>query len=444
MAIYHASCKPVGRRAGRSSVAAAAYRAGCELIDERTGEVHDYGRKSGVVLAQVIAPNGLNLGRSELWNAAEAREKRKDGRTAREWVVALPHELGEAQRIEVAREFAGWLVARYQVAADMAVHQPARGGDDRNHHAHILLTTRKVNESGTLTEKSDIELDGAQLKRRGVTSSKNQIVECRQAWERIVNFALEQAGHLVRIDHRSHDDAELAVMPTTKLGPTATDMERKGRRSARGEINRALAEKNKSIRAANDELKSLRIVEARGKVIKNELFELERNIDKKPKKWTTPLLEAARSALLRAATAYECLINWRGLEKKFLSSNGELQITKNKMNALGEIDQLAEEKLEAAEFEMSYANMLAHEEWINKNEADKLKIIKIKVELEKINSFDCGYTEEKENDQIIDKKEVGDKKDNTKNWRPLRRAHGGSGATPASKSRPSASFNLRL
>ena len=58
--------------------------------------------------------------RSTLWNAAEAAEKRKDARVAREIEVALPHELTADQRLELTREFAQGLADRYGVAVDFA------------------------------------------------------------------------------------------------------------------------------------------------------------------------------------------------------------------------------------------------------------------------------------------------------------------------------------
>ncbi|MFW1912105.1 MobA/MobL family protein, partial [Acinetobacter ursingii] len=80
----------------------------------------------------------------KVWNLAEKSENRKDARTAREWVIALPDELDEEQRKDLAREFAQSLVDRFGVVADLAIHAPSKCGDDKNHLAHILLTTRKA------------------------------------------------------------------------------------------------------------------------------------------------------------------------------------------------------------------------------------------------------------------------------------------------------------
>jgi hypothetical protein len=91
VAIYHFTTYTMGRAAGHSAVAAAAYRSGSKLVDERTGEVHDFTRKGGVLSAEIVTPRGVPTpDRERLWNAAEAAEKRKDARTAREWRIALP------------------------------------------------------------------------------------------------------------------------------------------------------------------------------------------------------------------------------------------------------------------------------------------------------------------------------------------------------------------
>jgi ATP-dependent exoDNAse (exonuclease V) alpha subunit len=153
VAIYHCSTKPIARSSGRSAVAAAAYRSGDCLVDERQGLEHDYTRRSGVLHTELVLPEGAGeWSRAELWNAAEKTEKRKDARTAREWEVALPDELGEAERRELAVRFAGGLAKKYGCAVDVALHAPDREGDHRNWHAHLLATTRKVT-AGALAEK---------------------------------------------------------------------------------------------------------------------------------------------------------------------------------------------------------------------------------------------------------------------------------------------------
>ena len=239
MAIYHCSVKTVSRSAGRSATGAAAYRAGVCLEDDRTGEVHDYRRKRGVEHTELVFPSGVNVERSELWNQAEKAENRKNSTVAREYEVALPEELTPRERLELVREFAQHLVERYGVAADLAVHAPGKGGDLRNHHAHILTTTRQVTPAGF----------GA--KTRVLDDKKTKEIEnIRAVWAVMTNRALEKGEHEARVDHRSLEAQGVQRDPTQHLGPVATALERRGEKSERGDLNRGHGE----YRAAQAEL----------------------------------------------------------------------------------------------------------------------------------------------------------------------------------------------
>src|SRR5690606_5667727 len=118
------------RSKGDSAVAAAAYRSGARLKDERTGTIHRYEKRKGVKSAFIVAPHGSDekfLTRAFLWNAAEQAETRKNARVAREVILALPHELSDKARAELARDMALYLMERYRVAVDVAVHSPVKG-----------------------------------------------------------------------------------------------------------------------------------------------------------------------------------------------------------------------------------------------------------------------------------------------------------------------------
>ena len=109
MAIYHLSVKTISRSAGRSATAAAAYRAGIKITDERTGELHDYSRKSGVEYTELVLPAHAPdwaTNRAALWNAAEQAETRKNSTVAREFEIALPSELSPEERQRLAVDFA--------------------------------------------------------------------------------------------------------------------------------------------------------------------------------------------------------------------------------------------------------------------------------------------------------------------------------------------------
>ncbi|WP_312620136.1 MobQ family relaxase, partial [Agrobacterium pusense] len=214
MAIYHLSTKPVSRSSGRSAVASAAYRCAVLLTNHRDGLVHDFTRKEGVEHKEIVLPEGLSadwaLDRSALWNAAEFAEKRKDARVAREFEIALPHELSPEGRLKAARAFAQDLANRYGAAVDFAIHSPSEHGDIRNYHAHVLMTTRQVGRTG-LGEKTYLEHKNARLLAHGMATTDMQLRDIRQAWEGIANRQLQREGLDVRIDHRSHMERGLEL-----------------------------------------------------------------------------------------------------------------------------------------------------------------------------------------------------------------------------------------
>ena len=242
MAIYHLSAQIISRKAGRSSTAAAAYRSAERIVDERTGEIHDYTRKGGVSHTEIVMPAGSDWAptRAELWNAVEAKNKRADSQVAREFLVALPDELDQNQRRELALAFARELADKYQIAADVCIHAPGRG-DQRNHHAHILTSTNKVQGHGFGNKAR--ELDFIAHNMAGKVGQANEIDLVRERWERRANQALEMAGQEARIDRRSLAEQGIEDRaPGAHLGPTATAIERSGRESDVGRRAREQAD----------------------------------------------------------------------------------------------------------------------------------------------------------------------------------------------------------
>lgn len=247
MAIYHLSVKAISRSAGRSATAAAAYRAGCQITDKRTGEVHNFTRKKGVESADIVLPDGSPqwaTNRAKLWNAAELAEKRKDACVAREYEVALPAELSAEARRCLALDFAKEMANAEGCAVDVAIHAPGRDGDNRNYHAHIMRTTRKVGPE-CLTDKLDTEKAGR--------NRRHDLDAVRQRWAELINERLAENEIAQRVDHRSLKDQGIDREPTSHLGPAVTDMKRNDKQSevlARIEAERLLEKmRKKSIEA---------------------------------------------------------------------------------------------------------------------------------------------------------------------------------------------------
>lgn len=246
MAIYHFSEKNISRSDGRSAIACAAYRSGEKLIDHTYGKTQDYTKKNGVEYSSIYAPDNTNkklLDRQNLWNAVEQSEFKKNGeiklsaRLAKEYEVALPHELTHEQRKDLIDNFCKKIVADHGVIVDASIHAPH--DDNLNCHAHIMFTTRKVSAKGELGAKArEFNDRGPQL-----------LKEWRETFAIVTNDHLERAGLDVRIDHRSYKDQDRDYLePTVHEGNEITALRRDG-------IDTEISLKNDKIIARNEELK---------------------------------------------------------------------------------------------------------------------------------------------------------------------------------------------
>lgn len=275
MAIYHLSVKTFSRSNGQSATAAVAYRAGAKIECEREGRTHDYTKKGGVLHSEIFlpdnAPDWAN-DRQKLWNEAEKAEKRKNSTVAREFEVALPYELNEEQRIALVQDFAKQIVDRHGCAVDAHLHDDDRRTVKANHHAHIMLTTRKL------------EKDGFTKKTRELDQKKSgEVVYWREQWAKTVNEHLRSCGIEKTVDHRSLKEQGLERQPTIKLGINATALERKGIKTEKGEYNRAITAYNpdKLNEHLTTQFKQAKELHNKINFIKKRLPEVKRDIAEK-------------------------------------------------------------------------------------------------------------------------------------------------------------------
>ncbi len=209
MAIFRIQISSLSRGAGRRATAAAAYRAGERIRDERGGQLYNFSRRRDVLHTEIFLPSQFDgvavpwaRQRERLWNTAEHAEKRYNARVAREYQVLLPAELDAGQRVTLSRAFARELAERYHVAVDLAVHAPRPDSDPRNFHAHLLTTTREVTPAG-LGAKAGLDLQPRERERRGLPDHSQEYVNVRERWAAHVNEALRAANIEARVDHRS-------------------------------------------------------------------------------------------------------------------------------------------------------------------------------------------------------------------------------------------------
>jgi hypothetical protein len=234
MAIFHMAIRPVKRSAGQQATGAAAYRAGEKIRDERTGDVHNHSRRKDVRHTEIFLPSKLDASnatwardRARLWNTAEAAEKQRNSRVAREYQVALPPELTPEQRLALARSFSRELADRYGVAVDLAIHDPKPGRESQNFHAHMLTTTREVTPTG-LGAKAGLDMHNVARAQRGLSSHSEEYSTLRERWATLTNQALSEANIDARIDHRSLAAQGIDRKPLLHVPMEFYQLERKG------------------------------------------------------------------------------------------------------------------------------------------------------------------------------------------------------------------------
>ena len=244
MAIYYLGVKSFGRSAGTGgsvSTSAAAYRSGERIRDERTDRIYDHSQRRDVQYKEILLPSHLDgagsqldwaRDRHRLWNAVERSEPRANARVAREYVLALPHELNVEQRTALARTFAQEIADRYHNAVDLAIHQPRT--DPRNFHAHLLSTTRELTATG-FGPKTIAELSGAARFEQGLPRAMQEHAQIRERWADMSNEALRAAGLEVRISHIPDSEAILRPQARAWLPRVAWELERRGEHSVLGD-----------------------------------------------------------------------------------------------------------------------------------------------------------------------------------------------------------------
>lgn len=224
----------IARSKGQSVVAAAAYRSGEVLDDDRVGKTFDYSRKEDVIHAEIMTPLGAPSWASDraiLWNKVEASEKRKDAQLARNIIAALPRELSQEQNLALVRGYIQDNFTSKGMIADFAIHESDAGDGFKNPHAHILLTLRPL-EGGEFGKKNRH------------WNQKNTLNSWRHSWEAHTNQHLEIAGRMERVSLKSYKAQGINKHPQVHLGEDAGNLEKRGIETSKGDHNRKVRHEN--------------------------------------------------------------------------------------------------------------------------------------------------------------------------------------------------------
>ena len=296
MAIYHLCIKIISRGKGKSAVAAASYRSGEKIKNEYDGIVHDFTRKGGISHTEILLPQNAPQefsDRGTLWNSVEKIEKSKNSQLAREIEIALPKELDREKQIELVREYVKENFVKVGMCADIALHDK----NDGNPHCHILLTMRPLNEDKTWGAKSKkeyildengekVKLKNGNYKTRKINTvdwnEQDKAEEWRKTWADITNKYLEENSIQEKVDHRSYQRQGIEEIPTIHLGVSASQMEKKGIATDRGNINREIRKQNRLLQEIKLRIKALmRWIRGIGKEEKAETDKLKSTLPPK-------------------------------------------------------------------------------------------------------------------------------------------------------------------
>ena len=255
-----------------SAVGASAYRSGEVLKNEYDGITHDFTRKRGIVHTEILLPPHAPpdfADRSTLWNSVEKIEKSKNSQLAREIEVALPIELDREQQIQLVRDYVQKNFVSVGMCADIAIHDKETG----NPHAHIMLTMRPLEQSGEWGAKSKkeyildkngqrIKLKNGSFKSRKIDTvdwnNKEKAEVWREAWADCVNRSLAEQGIQEKVDHRSYERQGIEQIPSVHMGVSATQMERRGIVTEKGNRNRLIKEQNRLLKEVKRRIAELR------------------------------------------------------------------------------------------------------------------------------------------------------------------------------------------
>lgn len=273
--LYRLEAKIISRSKGHNALAAAAYRSGTLLqetsasnlpnkftgvADQNEAPVkappkslsHDYRRRHGVISDFIMAPKDTPAwaqNRQEIWNKVEKSETRKDSQLAREIVLTLPDvdifdHLKPANKAKALQKFYESVLRTYVkhnfvkegMIADVVLHEPAEKNDERNYHAHIMLTMRKVNGK---------HATGFSEKKERSWNSEAMLEKWRENW------AMDCTTHMKRhnidgfIDHRSYEERGLSIAVTKPEGAQNRKKERAGVVTPVVAENRKISNQNK-------------------------------------------------------------------------------------------------------------------------------------------------------------------------------------------------------
>lgn len=252
----------LSRTRGQSAIALASYISRDKLYDERKELRYDFSHKKDLVHREIMLPENAPekfYNREFLWNEVEKVEKNKNAKIARVLRISLPKEFDHNTQIKMTQKYIRENFVDRGMIADFAIHDK----NDGNPHIHILLTTRSIDEQGNWMQKSKmnyiLDSDGNKIYDKATKRYKcGKVISIndwdnrenaeiwRANWAKECNERFEELEIEKRVTHLSYARQGIDDVPTIHLGARAHALEKKGKKTRRGDINRSIIERNKN------------------------------------------------------------------------------------------------------------------------------------------------------------------------------------------------------
>lgn len=219
--LTHFGVKVIKKNSGQNIVAKGAYNNRANLRNLNTGCKHYHQSKGGLLHSVMLTPEDapgwlleLSNNYENFFSYIEGGETRKDAQYMREVTIGLPHELSGRQNIELATAFVQTAFVDQGMVANLVIHKPTGKGEQRNIHAHILLTMR------------EIQPDGFGKK---VRAWNRLVPQWREAWEVVANGYLVEKGFEARVKMKSYKKRGIDKEASKYKGPQHTPRKTKER-----------------------------------------------------------------------------------------------------------------------------------------------------------------------------------------------------------------------
>lgn len=211
MAIQFARLEMVKRSAGKNACQKAAYNGRLKIKCETLGKTYNYSNRSGSAFHKIFLPFNADKkfeNAALLWNEVEKNETRINSQVAREMVLALPDnpEVSVEHKIAMAKEFLSQHFVDNGVAIQLDIHFP-NGKEEKNWHAHALITTRRFDEKGKELGSKARDLDARVCKGRVVNANS-----WGDLWRDFQNEYFRKHNIDLEVD-------ETGIIPQRHLGP---------------------------------------------------------------------------------------------------------------------------------------------------------------------------------------------------------------------------------